>query len=557
MPLQHQRVLAIVLFFMACLALHSPYANARGVWYVSATAPPEGDGSQEHPFNSLAAVEAASAPGDFIKILRSPADTPPLEGGIALKDGQHLIGSGPPVTGVSEDEPRAKITNSDPNRHGGDAIVLADYNVVTNLHISNAHRAGVAAAGVKNPWIYGNLITGHNQGGFEGAVLSGFTLGETVVPEFPVGYGAIQITATGNQNMGVVYISQNVIRDAAGNGVLLNLAEDARAELVLRRNIFEDLTLGAGTLRPFRVVEAVLIESEGNAHITTRISYTSIDRIGSGTSNSDGIAFALDGSSVQHATIRGLTYRNTTGVGGISATGTELYIAQPSVGTQFDLRIKDADYRQMVSDGLQLSVLGREAWVSVRIADSVITESKGSGQIGGNAGNCLAVGNFGADNTIALEVKRSDLIGCSAMGVLVQNFGTLTDLWINVARSTLSWNALANFWTQMVGPIGNLAIRMEQNDVENDMAVNPDGAGIVLLDPGSNAMASAIDLGGGSLGSFGLNRIVGNATDARVENLVVVAEENWWGDPTGPQNLELLGTASVDFDPFLTVDPRP
>jgi hypothetical protein len=109
----------------------------------------------------------------------------------------------------------------------------------------------------------------------------------------------------------------------------------------------------------------------------------------------------------------------------------------------------------------------------------------------------------------------------------------------------------------MVGPIGNLAIRMEQNDVENDVAANPDGAGIVLLDPGSNAMASAIDLGGGSLGSFGLNRIVGNATDVRVENLVVVAEENWWGDPTGPQNLELLGTASVDFDPFLTVDPRP
>jgi hypothetical protein len=502
-------------------------------------------------------VEATSAPGDFINILRSPADAPPLEGGIALKDGQHLIGSGPPVTGVSEDEPRAKITNSDPNRYGGDAIVLADYNVVTNLHISNAHRAGIAVAGVKNPWIDGNLITGHNQGGFEGAVLPGFTLGETVVPEFPVGYGAIQVTANGRLDLGVVYISQNVSRDAASNGVLVSLGEDARAELVLRRNVFEDLTLGAGTLRPFRVVEAVLIESEGNAHITTWVSDTSIDRIGSDTSNSDGIGFALDGSSVQHATIQGLTYRNTTGVGGISATGTELYIAQPSVGTQFDLHVKDADYRQMVSDGLQFSVLGSEAWVSVRIADSVITEAKGSGQIGGNAGNCLDVANFGADNTIALEVKRSDLIGCSAMGVLVQNFGTLTDLWIDVAHSTLSWNALANFWTQVVGPVGNLAIRMEQNDVENDVAGNPDGEGIVLLDPGSNVMASAIDLGGGSLGSFGLNRIVGNATDARVENLVVVAEENWWGNPTGPQNLELLGTASVAFEPFLTADPSP
>ena len=70
-------------------------------------------------------------------------------------------------------------------------------------------------------------------------------------------------------------------------------------------------------------------------------------------------------------------------------------------------------------------------------------------------------------------------------------------------------------------------------------------------------MASDIDLGGGSLGSSGLNRIVGNATDIRVENLAVVAEENWWGDSAGPQNLELLGTASIDFDPFLTMAPKP
>jgi hypothetical protein len=549
MLVQHQRVLAFGLFLVGCLALHAPYANARAVWYVSATAPPGGDGSRGHPFDSLAAVETASASGDIIVIRHSPAHEPPLDGGIALKDGQRLIGSGPPVTRAAESAARAKITNST-NRYGGDAIVLADHNVVTNLHIINADRAGIAAAGVKSPWIYGNLITGHNQDGNEGDILPGFTLGSTVVPEFPVGYGAIQVTAEGDQNLGVVHISQNVIRDAASNGVLLNLRGNARAHLVLRHNVFEDLTLGEGSLRPFRVVEAVLIDSEDNARVTTRMSGTSIDRIGSDASNSDGIAFALDGSSIQHATIRGLTYRNTTGVGGISATGTELYVTQLSEGTQFDLHVKDADYRQMRSDGLQLSVLGSRAQVSVRLADSVITEANGSGQIGGNAGNCLATSNFGVDNTITLEVQRSDLTDCAAAGVLVQNFGTLTDLGIHVARSTLSGNALANFWTQMLGPVGTLAIQMEQNDVEE----SPEG--IVLLDPSSNVLSSAIDLGGGSLGSSGLNRIVGNATDARVQNLVVVAEENWWGDPTGPQNL-VLDNASVDFDPFLTADPRP
>ena len=143
------------------------------------------------------------------------------------------------------------------------------------------------------------------------------------------------------------------------------------------------------------------------------------------------------------------------------------------------------------------------------------------------------------------------------MGVFVRNLGRLTDLDIRVARSKLSNNGVANndgdanFWLDTVGLIENLAIQMERNDVEES------SEGIVLLDPGSNVVASDIDLGGGSLGSAGLNRIVGNTTDARVQNLEVTAEDNWWGDPTGPQNLELLGAASVDFDPFLTVDPRP
>lgn len=57
--------LAFVLFLVACLTLHASYANAavRALWYVSATASPGGDGSRERPFDSLAAVEAASAPG--------------------------------------------------------------------------------------------------------------------------------------------------------------------------------------------------------------------------------------------------------------------------------------------------------------------------------------------------------------------------------------------------------------------------------------------------------------------------------------------------------------
>src|SRR6202022_4031005 len=74
---------------------HGDGAHHR--WFVSATAPAGGDGSADHPFNSLAGVQAASGAGDIIVVVPSPVSVPPLDGGIALKPGQRLLGGGPAV----------------------------------------------------------------------------------------------------------------------------------------------------------------------------------------------------------------------------------------------------------------------------------------------------------------------------------------------------------------------------------------------------------------------------------------------------------------------------
>ena len=92
--------------------------------------------------------------------------------------------------------------------------------------------------------------------------------------------------------------------------------------------------------------------------------------------------------------------------------------------------------------------------------------------------------------------------------------------------------------------------------------------------PGSDI----IDLGGGALGSVGQNRIFGNGNlgggggaepNLLLVNADVVAEHNWWGTPDGlrldcpfptPVGLScalLFGTSTLDFEPFLTEDPRP
>lgn len=88
-----------ILIALVCL-LGVPALTFPGpphTWYVSATASSGGDGSAGAPFNSLALVQAASKPGDTIVVEPSPVSVPPLDGGIVLQSGQHLLGGGPPV----------------------------------------------------------------------------------------------------------------------------------------------------------------------------------------------------------------------------------------------------------------------------------------------------------------------------------------------------------------------------------------------------------------------------------------------------------------------------
>src|SRR5215468_2826745 len=138
-------------------------------WYVSAAALVGGDGSLQAPFNSLAAVQQASGPGDTIFVLPSPIQNAPLDGGIALKPGQRLIGAGSPVVGAAAPVPikgpglpvqsagplavaavtLPQITNTSAN-NSGDAVTLANGTEVANLVISGTQRGG----------IYGLNVTG-------------------------------------------------------------------------------------------------------------------------------------------------------------------------------------------------------------------------------------------------------------------------------------------------------------------------------------------------------------------------------------------------------------
>ncbi len=126
-------------------------------WFVQAGASSEtGIGTESKPFASLAEAQWCSAERSTIVVLPAPPGSPPLDGGIVLKNGQKLLGAAsrkaPGRTGGSA----ARITNTGGS---GDAVVLANDNEVAYLHIENPAGAGILGDNVAAANLHDLLIT--------------------------------------------------------------------------------------------------------------------------------------------------------------------------------------------------------------------------------------------------------------------------------------------------------------------------------------------------------------------------------------------------------------
>ena len=123
----------VVLVLSTVLAATSVHAKLpANIWFVQAGA--TGDGkSIANPIGSSIMLERTSGAGDTIFLLSSDSA---LEGGLALKAGQRLIG-------LSRAGHKPVITNSDSTRNSGCGIVLADNNRVSNVRIEDAYASGI------------------------------------------------------------------------------------------------------------------------------------------------------------------------------------------------------------------------------------------------------------------------------------------------------------------------------------------------------------------------------------------------------------------------------
>ncbi|QEC47393.1 right-handed parallel beta-helix repeat-containing protein [Baekduia soli] len=558
------RWLSLPIAALCAVVLGVPAASAGTppvVWWVQAGATPGGDGSAQHPFATLADVEAASAPGSTIQVLPSALA---LDGGIALKPGQTLAAApGGIQPRMAGDAPT--ITNSTAGHLDGAAVVVADHTVVRGLRIDGAYGPGIRGRDVNDVEIDGNLITGFDQGQRVAAVgWLGLQFAEA----------GIDIRAAGSTRS-VLDIHDNEIAAADGNGTIFRTSGSATMNARLGRNSIHDL--GLASVLPqgnFGFVEAIFFDSSDTSSLKLRVDGLSVDDIGSGTtSNADAIFSTLDGISQQRVDIRNYTFRDSSGVGGPRASGGEFVTGIPTAtsGSRFSLRVADSDIRDAQAEGLQIDDFSKGGDVTIKILDTVISHV-GLSQTPDPAehplgrADCLEITPrnpaSGSDYAVTLDGDRFD--GCTGNGVQVWNgpatlsdvvAAAVDDLSIDVRDTVLAGNGGAGLLVDDVGTIGDLALRAARTTVTGN------ATGLALLDaaPGATA-ASTIDLGGGDLGSRGRNRIFGNGLDVRAAgSFAIAATRNWWGDPAGPApgQLALDGGATLATDPPLDQDPQP
>jgi hypothetical protein len=580
------------------LVLVTATAGEAATWYVKAGAPHPGDGSKNRPFSSLDQVEAASGPGDTIYVIQSQDA---LDGGIQLKDGQRLIGLGPKVTVANPESARAKITNTTNARYDGDAIRLAEHNLVENIHIDNSFRSAILGINAVGAQLRDNLMTD---------IMAVHTLTQ-IEEEWPDGYilfasqtnhfGAITLVACGPgarsavtnpdvQPMGYCKfldpaagtvpstdgtISGNLIRDSNSDGMMLINDLGVDATFTVTDNVIKDLsqrlpdpaTVGLGVVRS-RAFTIITIEDSVSNLTLSRMVASNLSPLG--TFAADGIVFLTSGlDPVSNADVSDVEISNPE-LSGDTSNGDSIEIQhRGSTNGVLNVDIIRARLSDPASTNIKIieSANPENGTYNVTVTDSVLTNINGAGsedyqiRFSGNARPAPA--------------------------------GTMTTKAINVALKNVSISGLGggigNSGTSFNNNVPTFHIKVEDSclsDLQKEAVFyrhSPDRT----IGTGDGAI---IDLGGGPLGSTGGNRIVNNGlvpaggevdpfiftADVSVHNpnesaangtIRVFGSNNYWGGgppvvTTGPFNapsgadVVTSGKVTFTWDGFLATAPQ-
>jgi hypothetical protein len=530
-------------------------SEAASTWYVNADAAAGGNGSRSRPFATLEQVETASRPGDTVRVLPS---TRPLDGGIQLKDGQRLIGLGDPVT-KAESGPGPTVTNTSAARYNGDAIRLARNNVVQNIHIDGAARAGIFGVNAGRAELRGNLITNNmiqanDLPRLEKSWPDGFVLyqsqgnhfgGITLLVCGPGGTSYCAMHAPDRAsaaNAGETVIAGNVIRDSNLEGIMLLTDTGAVGSFTITDTLVRDLSLNlprpesltppAGIVRS----RAFTLIALNRSQVRLTLSRFHAENLSpAGNYATDGIVFLTGGDSpVVNARISDAAVLNPRMVGEVN-NGDSIEIQhRGTTNGVLNIDMTRLDLRDPASANIKILEAANptNGVYNLTVSDSVFTNTNPAG---GLDGQIRLSGASNGTKKFSLAVRNTKFSGFGgAIGIL--NANNIDTLNVLVENSSLS---------DFTAPAGAKPI-----------------AAVTVTHPADKMLGTAvIDLGGGPLGSRGHNRFVKNAgLDVSVSNanagtapIEVDATGNYFEG--GPTDIAINGNVKFNRPTNLTSDP--
>jgi hypothetical protein len=561
---------------IACLLLAaasvSAMAHARTL-FVRAGAAAGGDGSKAAPFSSLAAVERASTPGDEIVVLPASLRVAPLNGGIALKPDQKLIGGGRAVNGVDALGRAPRITNSELSSNSGDAVVLADGDEVSNLVITKSARGGIYGLNVSGVRIYGNNLSGTNTACIAGLLV--YFPGD--VPLLPNGWASIMI----DENRGTAWFSieNNYIHDGTcSDGIDIRATADAKVAARVSANRITRLAQGPKMLS----VLAIGMQTRDSAVLSVDSDGNSETYIGSAGADCEGLFANQAGGSLTWS-IDANTFAH--GIGGGSCNGAEFYIGA-GVDTA-NLYISHSTFAYDPGDMIEEDNNGGTGSVMNLTLDDVAVSHTSfpkklpaepqftDAQYMDNLGRCMDQYSWGHRNVNNLRVIDSRFADCYGDGIGsdvtggTYTFGRPTkadpkpkgmylgdargdSVSIDVENSTIEDSGQYSLHFANHAAMADLAIR-----VRNSRLDRAAGRAVVGIDQNGSTRRAHIDLGGEGRGNPGRNCIVGGAHLAvEVAGYEVFAKSNWWGRAGGPAGRDVSVTGGrLSASPALRSPP--
>ncbi len=496
-----------------------------------------GIGTKQDPYNSLALAQADTSWTTLV-VLPSPVA---LDGGIAMRPGTTIIGGKSPVNG-SLDYDQPTITNTSIDSNGGNGVVVISGDVtVKNIYFKDTWGSAIKYDNARDLIVKNVLVTGFNQGELMVPVLPRLKLREigafdatilndgktevfnTIIRDGHTGIGIGEFAVGTNRRMTLESVEMSGLRSfipAEPDVLRFNVAvapicfNSAKLKLKIKDCYFHDM---APNFDPFIFTEIVKVEAREGSFVEMEMKNTSFVHnhvFGQLFLMNDISTYTLDDN-----------LESSLALSRFKSHIENCYFEEP---VENSLESVVAIYHQNINNSqTDIKILNN---TFNNMYDNIVSISAGITRetytIEGNTGTGLD-GFYTAASTISetpnslntkVKIKNNNFAGGN-------NGGPVT---------------VVSALDGVDAPWNSLKICVEHNCFDG---LGSGFAGLLGVDFASNTVGA----GNASIYAH-KNNIIGVEFDIfdSFANVNYFAEKNWWGQPSGADSIQNLGSGVVD-----------